>query len=52
VSSYDSFYQYRPSQMPVAGGHSLGNSNLVKAETLFQYLKDQVFPLIPRFTSN
>ncbi len=39
VSSYDAFYQQVPSEMPLAGGHSLGNSNEVKAETLFRYLK-------------
>lgn len=43
ISSYDAFYSYRPSQMPLAGGHSLGNSNNIKADTLFQYLKSQGF---------
>ncbi|MDA2917121.1 hypothetical protein MYX64_09830 [Nitrospinae bacterium AH_259_B05_G02_I21] len=51
VSSYDAFYPYRPSQMPLAQGHSLGNANLVKAETLFQFLKNHFFPRIPKFTS-
>jgi hypothetical protein len=41
VSTYDAFYRYRPSQMPLAGGHSLGNSNAVKADTLFEFLKDR-----------
>jgi hypothetical protein len=38
VSSYDAFLPYRPSQMPLAGGHSLGNANVVKSETLFRFL--------------
>ena len=46
VSSYDAFLPYRPSQMPLAGGHSLGNANLLKAEILFEYLKTRVFPEI------
>ena len=44
VSSLPEFMHYRPSQMPAAGGHSLGNSNLVKAKVLFEYLRDQVLP--------
>jgi hypothetical protein len=43
VSSYDAFSRYRPSQMPLAAGHSLGNSNAVKADTLFDFLKDGQF---------
>jgi lysophospholipase L1-like esterase len=43
VSTYDAFYHYRPSQMPLAAGHSLGNSNVVKADTLFGFLKDRRF---------
>jgi lysophospholipase L1-like esterase len=43
VSSYDAFYPYRPSQMPLAAGHSLGNSNVVKADTLFSFLRERQF---------
>jgi hypothetical protein len=43
VSSYDAFANYRPSQMPLAAGHSLGNANAVKADTLFRFLKDRNF---------
>lgn len=38
VSAYEAFYHTRPSQMPFAGGHGIGNSNVVKADTLFQFL--------------
>jgi hypothetical protein len=52
VSSLPEFLHYRPSQMPAAGGHSLGNSNLVKARVLFAYLRDQVLPpLLPAATT-
>jgi hypothetical protein len=42
TSAYDTFRHLRPSQMPHASGHSLGNSNSVKAEVLFEYLRDHV----------
>ena len=42
ASVYDTFRHLRPSQMPFASGHSLGNANAVKAEVLFEYLRDQV----------
>lgn len=49
VSSWGEFLYYRPSQMPAAAGHSLGNSNLVKAQALFAYLRDGVLPpLLPQ----
>jgi hypothetical protein len=38
VSSHDAFLDYRPSDMPLAGGHSIGNSNAVKAGVLFNFL--------------
>ena len=38
VSAYDAFLHRRPSQMPLAWGHSLGNSNATKADALFEYL--------------
>jgi hypothetical protein len=44
VSVYDAFRHVRPSQMPDAGGHALGNANAVKADVLFAYLRDTVLP--------
>ena len=48
VSSTRAFFQYRPSQMPAAGGHAIGNSNLVKAETLAGFLEQQILPSLLR----
>jgi len=49
VSVYDAFRHVRPSQMPAADGHALGNANGVKADVLFDYLRADVLPsLIPR----
>ena len=42
VSAYDAFMHTTPSQMPAAGGHSLGNANAVKAEVLFDFLRTRV----------
>lgn len=48
VSSWREFLYYRPSQMPGASSHSLGNANVVKAQTLFNFLRDRVLPpLVP-----
>jgi hypothetical protein len=47
VSSYDAFLHHRPSQMPVAQGHSLGNSNRLKADILFDFFRAQLSPGIP-----
>lgn len=48
VSSWNDFLYYHPSQMPAAAGHSLGNSNLVKAQALFNFLRERVLPpLVP-----
>jgi len=48
ASSTREFFHYRPSQMPAAGAHAIGNSNLVKAEALASYLEQQVLPpLLP-----
>ncbi|HJU41686.1 MAG TPA: GDSL-type esterase/lipase family protein [Vicinamibacterales bacterium] len=48
VSSWREFLYYRPSQMPGAAAHSLGNANVVKAQALFLFLRDRVFPpLLP-----
>ena len=49
VSAYDEFLHLRPSQMPAASGHSIGNSNVVKADVLFGFLRDSVLqPLIQK----
>ncbi len=44
ASSTRAFLHYRPSQMPAAAGHSIGNSNRVKADVLFDFLRDNVLP--------
>jgi hypothetical protein len=44
VSCHDAFLHVRPSEMPNADGHALGNSNQVKADVLFGYLRDRVLP--------
>jgi hypothetical protein len=46
ISTTRAFFHYRPSQMPAAGGHAIGNSNLVKAETLAAYLEEQILPAL------
>jgi hypothetical protein len=46
VSVYDEFRHLRPSQMPNSQAHAIGNSNLVKATVLFDYLHDRVLPTI------
>jgi len=49
VSSWREFLYYRPSQMPGASSHSLGNANVVKAQVLFNFLRDRVLPpLVPQ----
>ena len=47
VSSHDAFMRYRPSMMPGANGHSIGNSNDVKAEALFAFMRDRVLTPLP-----
>jgi GDSL-like lipase/acylhydrolase family protein len=48
VSTLDAFLHRRPSQMPAARAHAIGNSNMTKAEVLFDYLRDSVLPpLLP-----
>ena len=42
VSTYDAFLRVRPSQMPQATAHAIGNSNAVKADVLFEYLQQNV----------
>jgi hypothetical protein len=44
VSALDGFLHRRPSQMPLARTHAIGNSNMTKAEILFQFLRDSVLP--------
>ena len=44
VSTYDEFRHLRPSQMPLASAHAIGNSNFVKADVLFKFLRDDVLP--------
>jgi hypothetical protein len=44
VSSYDAFMHTRPSQMPGATAHSFGNANVVKADVLFEFLRDRILP--------
>jgi hypothetical protein len=52
VSCYDAFRHVRPSQMPLAAGHAIGNANAVKAEVLFTFLRDHVLPpLVPAATT-
>lgn len=48
ASSTRAFLHYRPSQMPGAGLHSIGNANRVKADALFHSLRSGVLPpLLP-----
>jgi len=37
-SSMRAFLPYRPTEMPGAGGHSIGNANRVKADALFEFV--------------
>jgi hypothetical protein len=49
TSSVRAFLRYRPSEMPLASGHAIGNANRVKADALFEYLSTTVLPpLLPR----
>ena len=47
VSTLPELMHYRPSQLPGAAGHSLGNANRVKADVLFTYLRDQLQSVLP-----
>jgi hypothetical protein len=42
ISSVREFLHYRPSQMPLADAHSIGNANRVKADVLFQLVQQLV----------
>lgn len=44
VSVHDALLHTRPRQMPGWSGHAFGNTNVVKAEVLFSYLRDRVLP--------
>jgi lysophospholipase L1-like esterase len=44
VSSHDALARYRPVDMPGATEHSLGNTNLVKAQVLAEFLEQQILP--------
>jgi len=48
VSSAREFLNLRPSQMPGASAHAVGNANRVKADALFEFLHREVLPgLLP-----
>jgi lysophospholipase L1-like esterase len=42
VSAYPAFLRVRPSQMPRAEAHAIGNANQLKAEALFTFLQPQL----------
>ena len=44
VVTYSEFLRLRPSQMPNARAHAIGNANLVKARVLFEFLRELVLP--------
>jgi hypothetical protein len=50
VSCYDAFLHVRPSQMPNASAHAIGNANVVKADVLFEYLRHR--GLLPPATTS
>jgi hypothetical protein len=41
VSTYPVFLRAKPSQMPLAQGHAIGNANQLKADTLLEFLTSQ-----------
>lgn len=47
VSAYPAFLRVRPSQMPRAEAHAIGNANQLKAETLFAFLRDRLAAELP-----
>ena len=48
VSTVREFLKFRPSQMPGASAHAVGNANRVKADVLFDFLQQQILPgLLP-----
>lgn len=50
VSVYRDFLRVRPSQMPLAEAHAIGNANQLKAEILFNFLRDRILAEPPRVT--
>lgn len=46
VSTHGALLHTRPREMPGWSGHSFGNTNLVKSEVLFEYLRDRVLPAV------
>lgn len=44
VSAYPAFLHTKPSEMPLAEAHAIGNANQLKAETLSAYLQETVLP--------
>jgi hypothetical protein len=52
LGSYQAFLHTRPSQMPLARGHAIGNANVVKAEVLFEHLRAQVLEPVPTDVRN
>ena len=51
VSSTRAFLHYKPSQMPGAAGHAVGNANKVKADVLFEFLRANILPPLLRTPS-
>ena len=44
VSAYPAFLYVKPSEMPLAEAHAIGNANQLKAETLANYLTSTLLP--------
>lgn len=47
VSAYPAFLRVRPSQMPRAEAHAIGNANQLKADTLFESLQGRLAAELP-----
>jgi lysophospholipase L1-like esterase len=47
VSAYDELRHHRPSQMPNACCHAIGNTNAVKAGVLFNFVRDRIERELP-----
>jgi hypothetical protein len=47
VSTFDELRHRRPSQMPNACCHAIGNTNRVKADVLFNFVRDRIQPALP-----
>ena len=44
LSAYPAFLHVKPSEMPLAEAHAIGNANQLKAETLANYLTSTLLP--------